>query len=120
MTTDETVGGSDPAADARDLAARLATDPALRIDAAYELILARATISGLRVELDQERQRLEASVRAMAVPVPAGIRAYGGRIGAGLAFFVGGMLACVLLSWALAAVGPGIGFPVCVQLPGRG
>jgi acyl transferase domain-containing protein len=87
--------------DARELAGRMQDDPTFQLDIAYQVLRGREQIEELQAELERERRRVDACVRAMRPNDPDGsLRGVLQRAIPPLAFFVAGMIAlavCLLL-----------------------
>lgn len=107
----------DPVAEARALARMMADDPAVRVDLAYELVIARSTVQALNDELDQERRRLDASVQALGRGTGP-LRGFGtiGSFIRALALLIGGMIAFAILSLGLQTLAPRWGLGTCIPV----
>jgi hypothetical protein len=101
--------------EANELAGRMASDPTVRLDVAYQLLRGREQIAELRAALDLERRRVDVCVRAMTPTSDqdaSSIRSVLRRAAPPLLFFVAGMIAlalCLLLMGgpgSIAAIAP--------------
>lgn len=102
----------DPAAlsaDARELAARMETDPTFCLDVAYQLLRGREQIAELKEELERERRRVEVCVRAMTpgAELDGSVRGVLRRAIPPLVFFAAGIVVFALVLLLLRA-GPEI------------
>jgi hypothetical protein len=101
----------DPAAlsaEARELVSRMQADQSFCLDVAYQLLTGRQRVEQLTAELDMERRRVDACVRAMAPPPVSGgpIRRALVKVVPAIAHLLAGMLFFVLLLVALSALDP--------------